>query len=41
MPKDKKVFVIGMGGLEEELRNEGIQYIGGTVRIHLHLERYN
>ena len=41
MPKDKKVFVIGMGGLEEELRNEGIQYIGGTVRIHLPLERFN
>lgn len=32
MPKDKKVYVIGMGGLEEELRNEGISYIGGTVR---------
>ena len=33
MPKDKKVFVIGMGGLEEELCNEGIQYIGGTVCV--------
>ncbi|KAJ2981833.1 hypothetical protein NUW54_g10821 [Trametes sanguinea] len=30
MPKDKKVYVIGMAGLEEELREEGIQYIGGT-----------
>ena len=31
MPKDKKVYVIGMAGLEEELREEGISYIGGTV----------
>ena len=31
MPKDKKVYVIGMSGLEEELRDEGIAYIGGTV----------
>ncbi|PAV17761.1 2-phosphoglycolate phosphatase [Pyrrhoderma noxium] len=29
-PKDKKVFVIGQSGLEEELRNEGITYVGGT-----------
>ena len=33
MPKDKKVYVIGMAGLEEELREEGISYIGGTVRL--------
>lgn len=32
LPKDKKVFVIGMEGFEEELRDEGISYIGGTVR---------
>lgn len=32
-PKDKKVFVIGMEGLEEELANEGISFIGGTVCI--------
>ena len=31
MPKDKKVYVIGMDGLEEELRDEGIAYLGGTV----------
>lgn len=31
LPKDKKVYVIGMGGLEEELREEGISFIGGTV----------
>ncbi|OJT05892.1 4-nitrophenylphosphatase [Trametes pubescens] len=30
LPKDKKVYVIGMGGLEEELREEGISFIGGT-----------
>ncbi|KAI0265305.1 2-phosphoglycolate phosphatase [Gloeopeniophorella convolvens] len=29
-PKDKKVYVIGMSGLEEELRSEGISFIGGT-----------
>ncbi|KAK0189608.1 HAD-like domain-containing protein [Armillaria mellea] len=29
-PKDKKVYVIGMSGLEEELKEEGIQYLGGT-----------
>ena len=32
MPKDKKVYVVGMKGLEEELDEEGIQHIGGTVR---------
>ena len=31
LPKDKKVYLIGMAGLEEELKEEGIQYIGGTV----------
>ncbi|KAI6126740.1 HAD-like domain-containing protein [Pisolithus sp. B1] len=30
LPKDKKVYVIGMSGLEEELRNEGVSYVGGT-----------
>jgi 4-nitrophenyl phosphatase len=28
--KDKKVYVIGEGGLEAELREEGISYLGGT-----------
>jgi len=32
LPKDKKVYVIGMSGLEEELREEGITFVGGTVR---------
>lgn len=35
LPKDKKVYVIGMDGLEEELKEEGINYIGGTVRTSL------
>ncbi|KAL6309511.1 2-phosphoglycolate phosphatase [Sparassis latifolia] len=30
LPKDKKVYVVGMSGLEEELREEGISFIGGT-----------
>ncbi|PBK90704.1 2-phosphoglycolate phosphatase [Armillaria gallica] len=30
LPKDKKVYVIGMAGLEEELRDEGVSYLGGT-----------
>jgi 4-nitrophenyl phosphatase len=31
LPKDQKVYVIGMSGLEEELREEGVSFIGGTV----------
>lgn len=30
LPKHKKVYVIGQAGLEEELQDEGIAYIGGT-----------
>ena len=33
LPKNKKVYVIGMSGIEEELKEEGISYVGGTVRI--------
>jgi len=29
-PTDKRVYVIGMSGLEDELRSEGISFIGGT-----------
>jgi len=32
LPKDKKVYVVGMSGIEDELREEGVAYIGGTVR---------
>ena len=31
LPKDKKVYVVGMAGIEEELAVEGIQCLGGTV----------
>ena len=31
LPKEKKVYVVGMSGLEEELRNEGIEILGGSV----------
>lgn len=31
LPKDKKVYVIDMGGLEEELCEEATSFIGGTV----------
>ncbi|KAJ3565986.1 hypothetical protein NP233_g7285 [Leucocoprinus birnbaumii] len=30
LPRDKKVYVIGQAGLEEELHDEGIAFIGGT-----------
>ncbi|KAL0573540.1 hypothetical protein V5O48_008426 [Marasmius crinis-equi] len=30
LPKNKKVYVIGQSGLEEELRDEGISFVGGT-----------
>lgn len=33
LPKDKKVYVVGMSGIEEELREEGISFLGGTVRL--------
>ena len=34
-PTDKRVYVIGMSGLEDELRSEGISFIGGTVSVTL------
>jgi 4-nitrophenyl phosphatase len=39
-PKDKRAYVIGMSGLEDELRSEGISLIGGTMsRILLSVKR--
>lgn len=32
-PQDRKVYVIGMEGIEDELDAEGIQYVGGTVSV--------
>lgn len=43
LPSDKKVYVIGESGIEEELRNEGVQYFGGTdpeERIQMQEEDY-
>ena len=33
MPKDKRVYVIGESGLEEELDSVGIPHAGGTVSL--------
>ncbi|KAJ7056859.1 HAD-like domain-containing protein [Mycena amicta] len=30
LPEGKKVYVIGMKGMEEELRDEGVSFLGGT-----------
>jgi 4-nitrophenyl phosphatase len=30
LPKDKRVYVIGEAGIEEELASEGVPYFGGT-----------
>lgn len=32
LPEDRKVYLIGMHGLEEELDNVAISHLGGTVR---------
>ncbi|KZT00721.1 2-phosphoglycolate phosphatase [Laetiporus sulphureus 93-53] len=41
LPKDKKVYVIGMKGLEEELDEEGIAHIGGTDPADNTLEEFH
>jgi 4-nitrophenyl phosphatase len=41
LPKDKKVYVIGMSGIEEELREEGVSFIGGTVCIPIYTPAHN
>lgn len=43
LPTDKKVYVIGEAGIEEELQNEGVRYFGGTdpeERIQIQEEDY-
>jgi ribonucleotide monophosphatase NagD (HAD superfamily) len=39
LSKDKKVYVIGEAGLEEELDEEGVAHTGGTVRNLLDLHQ--
>ncbi|KAG1847874.1 HAD-like domain-containing protein [Suillus subalutaceus] len=41
LPKDKKVYVIGMAGIEEELREEGVSFIGGTDPADCTLEPFS
>ncbi|KAH7926885.1 2-phosphoglycolate phosphatase [Leucogyrophana mollusca] len=41
LPKDKKVYVIGMTGIEEELREEGVSFIGGTDPADCTLEPFS
>ncbi|KAJ3909853.1 HAD-like domain-containing protein [Lentinula edodes] len=41
LAKEKKVYVIGMAGLEEELRDEGVAYIGGTDPVDKTLESFS
>jgi 4-nitrophenyl phosphatase len=31
LPRNKKVYVIGVSGIEEELKEEGVPFIGGKV----------
>ncbi|KAH7883098.1 HAD-like domain-containing protein [Phlebopus sp. FC_14] len=41
LPKNKKVYVIGMAGIEEELREEGVAFIGGTDLADCTLESFS
>ncbi|KAF5351463.1 hypothetical protein D9757_012050 [Collybiopsis confluens] len=41
LPKHQKIYVIGMEGLEEELRDEGVAYIGGTDPADKTLESFS
>ncbi|EPQ50774.1 2-phosphoglycolate phosphatase [Gloeophyllum trabeum ATCC 11539] len=41
LPKDKKVYVVGMEGLEQELTAEGISYVGGTDPADYTLEPFS
>jgi len=41
LPKDKKVYVIGMKGMEEELHEEGVSFLGGTDPADCTLEPFS
>lgn len=41
LPKDEKVYVIGMDGIEQELAEEGVAFEGGTVRFWPFLRRHS
>ncbi|KAJ6625088.1 HAD-like domain-containing protein [Mycena sp. CBHHK59/15] len=41
LPKDKKVYVIGMKGMEEELREEGVTFLGGMDPADCTLEPFS
>ncbi|KAJ7291441.1 HAD-like domain-containing protein [Mycena rebaudengoi] len=41
LPKDKKVYVIGMKGMEEELHEEGVTFLGGMDPADFTLEPFN
>ncbi|KAL4076844.1 HAD-like domain-containing protein [Scleroderma yunnanense] len=41
LPKNKKVYVIGMSGIEEELREEGVSFVGGTDPADCTLEPFS
>ncbi|CAK5279426.1 unnamed protein product [Mycena citricolor] len=41
LPKDKKVYVIGMKGMEEELQGEGVSFIGGMDPADCTLETFS
>jgi len=41
LPKDQRVYVIGMSGIEEELYEEGVSFIGGTNPADCTLEPFS
>jgi 4-nitrophenyl phosphatase len=38
LPKDKQVFIIGMKGMQDELDEEGVAWVGGQVPFIILLE---
>ncbi|KIM82733.1 hypothetical protein PILCRDRAFT_820034 [Piloderma croceum F 1598] len=41
LPKDQKVYVIGMSGIEDELHDEGVSFVGGTDPADCTLEPFS